>query len=59
MGSLLFEQERLAQGFDGVLDPIFQEMSASGDLLTEAQPFSQRRDEIHDTHQRSITIAEG
>jgi hypothetical protein len=58
MGSLLFEQARLAQEFDDLLDPLFQEMTATGNMLVAAGSFSQRLDEIRDTHQRFVTIAE-
>ena len=34
MGPLLFEQARLAQEFDGVLDPLFQEFSSTGNMAT-------------------------
>lgn len=36
MGPLLFEQARLAQEFDGLLDPLFQEMTATGDMRVAA-----------------------
>ena len=59
MGLLLFEQARLAVEFDRVLDPLFQEITASGDLRATAQSFSQRREQILNTQRDFIRIANG
>ncbi len=58
MGPLLFEQARLAQEFDGLLDPLFQEMTATGDMRVAAESFSQLLNEIRNSHQRFTAIAE-
>ena len=49
MGPLLFEQARSAQEFNGVIDPIFQEFSSTGNMAT-ARAFAQRREETNSTH---------
>ena len=59
MGPLLFEQARLAQEFDGVLDPLFQEFSSTGNMATAARAFAQRREEINRTHLNFVRIAAG
>lgn len=57
MGLLLFEQARLAVEFDRVLDPLFQEITASGDLRSPAQSFSKRREQFLSTQKEFIRIA--
>ena len=57
MGPLLFEQARLAQEFDGVLDPLFQEFSSTGNMATAARAFAQRLEEINSTHLDFVRIA--
>ena len=59
MGPLLFEQARLAVEFDRVLDPLFQEMSASGDPQSAARSFSEHREEFLSVHRDFVRIAEG
>ena len=50
MGPLLFEQARLAQEFDGGLDPLFQEFSSTGNMAAAARAFAKRREETNSTH---------
>lgn len=58
MGPLLLEQARSAQEFDGVIDPIFQEFSSTGNMAT-ARAFAQRREETNRTHLDFVRIAAG
>ena len=59
MGLLLFEQASLAVEFDRVLDPLFQEITATDDLRAAAQSFSERREQFLSTQKDFIRIAKG
>ena len=50
IGPLLFEQARLAQEFDGVLDSLFQGFSSTGNMSAAARAFAKRREETNSTH---------
>ena len=58
MGPLLFEQARSAQEFNGVIAPIFQEFSSTGNMAT-ARAFAHRREETNKTHLNFVRIAAG
>ena len=59
MGPLLSGQARLAQKFDGVLGPLSQKSSSTGNMATAARAFAQRREEINSTHLDFVRIAPG
>lgn len=59
MKTLLFNQAQLALEFDVLLDPIFEEISSTGDLFAAAQSFSHRREDINKFHRDFIEIEKG